>query len=67
MKENNQVDEDILKDGNLDEINGGKTTTYNKEVVGNGNIVGTNASYEQMLGALDKMDKSGRLDYLKKK
>ena len=67
MTENNQVDKDILKDENLDEVNGGKTTTYNKEVVGNGNIVGTNASYEQMLGALDKMDKSGRLDYLKKK
>lgn len=67
MKENNQVNKDILKDENLDEINGGKTTTYNKEVVGNGNIVGTNASYEQMLGALDKMDKSGRLGYLKKK
>lgn len=67
MKENNQMDKDILKDENLDEINGGKTTTYNKEVVGNGNIVGTNASYGQMLGALDKMDELGRLDYLKKK
>lgn len=67
MKENNQVDKDILKDGNLAEINGGKTTTYNKEVVGNGNIVGTNASYEQMLGELDKMNNSGKLDYLKKK
>lgn len=67
MRKNNQMDKDILKDENLDEINGGKTTTYNKEVVGDGNIVGTNASYEQMLGALDKMDESGRLDYLKKK
>ena len=67
MRKNNQMDKDILKDENLDEVNGGKTTTYNKEVVGNGNIVGTNASYEQMLGALDKLNNSGKLDYLKKK
>ena len=58
---------DFLKDENLDKINGGKNTTYNKEVQGNGNIVGVNANFEQMLGAIDKMNKSGKLDYLKKK
>ncbi|CDB24228.1 unknown [Clostridium sp. CAG:557] len=58
---------DFLKDKNLDKINGGKNTTYNKEVQGNGNIVGVNANFEQMLGAIDKMNKSGKLDYLKKK
>ena len=58
---------DFLKDKNLDKINGGKNTTYNKEVQGNGNIVGVNANFEQMLGAIDKMNKSGTLDYLKKK
>ena len=56
---------DFLKDKNLDKINGGKNTTYNKEVQGNGNIVGVNANFEQMLGAIDKMNKSGKLDYLK--
>lgn len=58
---------DFLKDKNLNKINGGKNTTYNKEVQGNGNIVGVNANFEQMLGAIDKMNKSGKLDYLKKK
>lgn len=58
---------DFLKDKNLDKINGGKNTTYNKEVQGNGNIVGVNANFEQMLGAIDKMNKSGKLGYLKKK
>lgn len=58
---------DFLKDKNLEKINGGKNTTYNKEVQGNGNIVGVNANFEQMLGAIDKMNKSGKLDYLKKK
>ena len=58
---------DFLKDKNLYKINGGKNTTYNKEVQGNGNIVGVNANFEQMLGAIDKMNKSGKLDYLKKK
>ena len=58
---------DFLKDKNLDKINGGKNTTYNKEVQGNGNIVGVNANFEQMLGAIDKMNKSGTLDYLKKR
>ena len=58
---------DFLNDKNLDKINGGKNTTYNKEVQGNGNIVGVNANFEQMLGAIDKMNKSGKLDYLKKK
>ena len=58
---------DFLKDKNLDKMNGGKNTTYNKEVQGNGNIVGVNANFEQMLGAIDKMNKSGKLDYLKKK
>ena len=58
---------DFLKDKNLDKINGGKNTTNNKEVQGNGNIVGVNANFEQMLGAIDKMNKSGKLDYLKKK
>ena len=58
---------DFLKDENLDKINGGKNTTYNKEVQGNGNIVGVNANFEQMLGSIDKMNKSGKLDYLKKK
>ena len=48
---------DFLKDKNLDKINGGKNTTYNKEVQGNGNIVGVNANFEQMLGAIDKMNK----------
>lgn len=67
MEKNNKNGESVLNNEDLEEVNGGKTTTYNKEVKGNGNIVGTNASYEQMIGALDKMDKSGRLDYLKKK
>ena len=42
---------DFLKDKNLDKINGGKNTTYNKEVQGNGNIVG-----DPILGGIDNQD-----------
>lgn len=37
------------------------------ENTGNYNVIGNNANYEQMLGAIDKLNKSGQLDYLKKK
>lgn len=66
MKESKE-DKKLIEKESLSVINGGKTTIYNKECVGDGNIVGTNANYEQMLKALDELDKSGRLDYLKRK
>lgn len=48
----------------LFEINGGNTTTYNKVVEGTGNIV-SNGTFEQTLAAIEKLDSSGKLDYLK--
>ncbi len=59
--------EKCIPDDDMEQVAGGKTTSYNREYYGNGNIIGTNATYEQMLGAIDKLDKSGKLDYLKNK
>lgn len=65
MEKNNEEDKIFIKDKN--KISGGKTKTYNREYEGDGNVIGTNATYKQMLDVVDKLDKSGFLDYLKVK
>ncbi len=68
MKEKKIKEGQVLDEENLDEVAGGDTSiTYNVENTGNYNVIGNNANYEQMLGAIDKLNKSGQLDYLKKK
>ncbi len=59
--------ERCISDDNIEEVAGGKTTSYNREYYGDGNLIGTGATFEQMLNAIDKLNKSGKLDYLKNK
>ncbi len=72
MKKNKKTkEEQTLKEENFNDVSGGKTTInetiYNREIIGNYNVTGNNANYEQMLGFIDKLNNSGKLDYLKKK
>lgn len=72
MKKNKKTkEEQTLKEENLNDVSGGKTTTneiiYNREIIGDFNVSGNNADYQQMLGFVDKLDSSGKLDYLKRK
>lgn len=68
MKEKKIKEGQVLDEENLDEVAGGDTSiTYNIENTGNYNVIGNNASYEQMLNYIDKLNGSGKLDYLKKK
>ena len=57
-----------ISNDDIGEVAGGKTTSYNIECCGNRNIIGRqNITYERMLEAIDKLDKEGKLDYLKNK
>lgn len=67
MKGKKNKEEQALKEENLDKVAGGDSKTYNIENKGNYNVIGNNANYEQMLGFIDKLNNSGKLDYLKKK
>lgn len=72
MKKNKKTKEDqALKEENLNDVSGGKTTInetiYNRETIGDYNIIGNNANYQQMIDFINKLDSSGKLDYLKRK
>lgn len=68
MKEKKIKEGQVLDEETLNEVAGGDTSiTYNIENEGNYNVIGHNASYEQMLNYIDKLNGSGKLDYLKKK
>ncbi len=68
MKKNKKTKEDrALKEESLDEIAGGDKIIRNIENNGNYNIIGNNANYQQMIDFINKLDSSGKLDYLKRK
>lgn len=73
MKKNKKTKEDqALKEENLNEVSGGKTTTDKTQIIrdylGDGNIIANeNVTYEQMLNFVDRLNNSGELDYLKRK
>ncbi len=73
MKEKKKTkEEQALKEENLNEVSGGKTTTDKTQIIrdylGDGNVIGNeNVTYEQIIDFINKLDSSGKLDYLKKK
>lgn len=73
MKEKKKTkEEQALKEENLNEVSGGKTTTDKTQIIrdylGDGNVIGNeNVTYEQMLNFVDRLNNSGELDYLKRK
>lgn len=54
-----------LDEKDLDKIFGGKG--LNSEYTVKSAFIGHKSSYEKMLDFVDKLDSSGKLDYLKKK